>query len=81
MSAPGSVRDARSVARTPATRTLHFIVPEGIEDPMRVSGGNVYDVRVRDALAALGWRVRAGGGAAGCRVPRLSRRSPTTDSS
>ncbi len=57
MSAPGSVRDARSVAHTPATRTLRFIVPEGIEDPMRVSGGNVYDVRVRDALAELGWRV------------------------
>lgn len=58
MSAPGSVRDARSVARPPATRTLRFIVPDGIEEPSRVSGGNVYDMRVRDALAALGWRVQ-----------------------
>jgi hypothetical protein len=40
-----------------ATRTVGFIVPEGIEDPSRVSGGNVYDLRVRDGLAELGWRV------------------------
>lgn len=38
-------------------RTLHLVVPEGIDDPTRPSGGNVYDRRVSDALAARGWRV------------------------
>ena len=36
----------------------HFIVPEGIDDPARPSGGNTYDRRVCDGLAALGWTVR-----------------------
>jgi glycosyltransferase involved in cell wall biosynthesis len=48
--------------------TLRFVVPEGIDDPARVSGGNVYDRRVRDGLAATGWTVTmvevAGGAAA-----------------
>jgi len=38
-------------------RLLRFVVPEGIDDPERVSGGNVYDRRVRDGLAATGWSV------------------------
>jgi glycosyltransferase involved in cell wall biosynthesis len=37
---------------------VHFVVPEGIDDPARPSGGNAYDRRVRDGLAALGWSVR-----------------------
>jgi glycosyltransferase involved in cell wall biosynthesis len=37
--------------------TLHFVVPEGIDDPMRPSGGNVYDRRVAAGLTALGWCV------------------------
>jgi glycosyltransferase involved in cell wall biosynthesis len=37
---------------------LHFAVPEGIDDPERVSGGNVYDRRLRDGLRAAGWEVR-----------------------
>jgi glycosyltransferase involved in cell wall biosynthesis len=37
---------------------VHFIVPEGIDDPARPSGGNTYDRRVSDGLAALGWTVR-----------------------
>ena len=37
---------------------VHFIVPAGIDDPARPSGGNTYDRRVRDALRALGWTVR-----------------------
>jgi glycosyltransferase involved in cell wall biosynthesis len=37
---------------------VHVIVPEGIDDPLRPSGGNTYDRRVCDGLAALGWSVR-----------------------
>jgi glycosyltransferase involved in cell wall biosynthesis len=36
---------------------VHVVVPEGIDDPMRPSGGNVYDRKVCDGLAALGWSV------------------------
>ena len=36
---------------------VHVIVPEGIDDPGRPSGGNVYDRRVCDGLASLGWTV------------------------
>ena len=37
---------------------VHVIVPEGIDDPARPSGGNTYDRRVCDELGALGWAVR-----------------------
>jgi glycosyltransferase involved in cell wall biosynthesis len=37
---------------------VHVIVPEGIDDPARPSGGNTYDRRVCDGLAARGWTVR-----------------------
>jgi glycosyltransferase involved in cell wall biosynthesis len=37
---------------------VHLIVPEGVDDPARPSGGNTYDRRVREELAALGWMVR-----------------------
>jgi glycosyltransferase involved in cell wall biosynthesis len=36
---------------------VHVIVPEGIGDPARPSGGNTYDRRVCQGLAALGWAV------------------------
>jgi len=36
---------------------VHVIVPEGIDDPTRPSGGNTYDRRVCRGLAALGWAV------------------------
>lgn len=36
---------------------MHFLVPDGIDDPRRPSGGNVYDRRVCDGLRALGWSV------------------------
>jgi glycosyltransferase involved in cell wall biosynthesis len=36
---------------------VHFIVPEGIDDPARPSGGNTYDRRVCRGLASLGWAV------------------------
>jgi len=33
-------------------------MPAGVRDPARPSGGNLYDVRVCDGLAARGWPVR-----------------------
>jgi glycosyltransferase involved in cell wall biosynthesis len=36
---------------------LHVVLPGDIDDPATPSGGNVYDRRVCDGLAALGWRV------------------------
>lgn len=36
---------------------VHFVVPEGIDDPRHPSGGNVYDRRLCQELAAQGWRV------------------------
>ena len=38
-------------------RTLHVVVPDGIEDPARPSGGNTYDRRLCDHLTADGWSV------------------------
>lgn len=34
-----------------------FVVPEDVDDPGRVSGGNVYDSEVRDGLRRRGWDV------------------------
>jgi glycosyltransferase involved in cell wall biosynthesis len=34
-----------------------FVVPVGIDDPTRPTGGNIYDHRVRDGLTGLGWDV------------------------
>jgi len=36
---------------------VHVVVPDGIDDPSRPSGGNVYDRRVCRGLVALGWSV------------------------
>ena len=38
-------------------RAVHFIVPEGIRDPARPSGGNTYGRKLSEGLAALGWTV------------------------
>jgi glycosyltransferase involved in cell wall biosynthesis len=38
-------------------RALHVVVPEGIDDPARPSGGNTYDRRLCDGLAVDGWSV------------------------
>ena len=35
---------------------LHVLVPQGVDDPLRPSGGNTYDRRVCAALRDLGWR-------------------------
>ena len=43
--------------RAAAVTDVHVIVPEGIDDPARPSGGNTYDRRVCSGLAALGWTV------------------------
>ncbi|HLY48226.1 MAG TPA: glycosyltransferase family 4 protein [Solirubrobacteraceae bacterium] len=38
-------------------RTLHFVVPDSVDDPARPTGGNVYDRRVARGLRSLGWSV------------------------
>ncbi|MDQ6523736.1 glycosyltransferase family 4 protein [Nocardioides sp. LHD-245] len=38
--------------------TVHLVVPDGIDDPRRPSGGNVYDRRLAAALGAPGRPVR-----------------------
>jgi glycosyltransferase involved in cell wall biosynthesis len=43
--------------RPAAVTDVHVIVPVGIDDPARPSGGNTYDRRVCQELAALGWAV------------------------
>ena len=45
---------------TDAARRVRFLVPDGVDDPERVSGGNVYDRQVRDGLRGLGWEVAVG---------------------
>ncbi|GIH07993.1 glycosyl transferase [Rhizocola hellebori] len=40
------------------TGTVHLVLPNDIDDPASPSGGNVYDRRVSQGLAALGWAVR-----------------------
>jgi glycosyltransferase involved in cell wall biosynthesis len=37
--------------------SLALVVPDGVDDPERPSGGNVYDRRVRAGLEELGWSV------------------------
>jgi glycosyltransferase involved in cell wall biosynthesis len=36
---------------------VHVVVPDGIDDPARPSGGSVYDKRVCRGLAVMGWQV------------------------
>jgi glycosyltransferase involved in cell wall biosynthesis len=38
-------------------RSLHVVVPDGVDDPRRPSGGNAYDRRICQELAAMGWAV------------------------
>ncbi|MFM9445844.1 glycosyltransferase family 4 protein [Streptomyces acidiscabies] len=39
-------------------RTVHFVLPGGVDDPSRPSGGNAYDRRVCLDLPGFGWQVR-----------------------
>ena len=41
-----------------AAKHLHFLVPVGIDDPERPSGGNHYDRRLSQGLTAIGWSVQ-----------------------
>jgi glycosyltransferase involved in cell wall biosynthesis len=41
-----------------AGRSVHLVVPDGMDDPTRPSGGNVYDRRLSEELARSGWQVR-----------------------
>jgi glycosyltransferase involved in cell wall biosynthesis len=36
---------------------VHFVVPDGIDDPERPSGGNVYDRHLSRGLTSVGWSV------------------------
>jgi glycosyltransferase involved in cell wall biosynthesis len=38
-------------------RSLHFVVPDGIDDPVRPSGGNTYDRNLCRGFTSLGWSV------------------------
>jgi len=38
--------------------SVHFVVPDWIDDPARPSGGNSYDRHVADGLTSLGWSVQ-----------------------
>jgi hypothetical protein len=66
---PGRARLAQVPAQTPAAsrnggivpmalRSVHFVMPGGVDDPAAPSGGNAYDRRVRLDLPGFGWRVR-----------------------
>jgi glycosyltransferase involved in cell wall biosynthesis len=52
-----TIMDSAVTAAHSAVAIVHFVVPEGIDDPGRPSGGNIYDRRVSDGLRALGWDV------------------------
>jgi glycosyltransferase involved in cell wall biosynthesis len=39
-------------------KEVHVVVPNGIDDPSRPSGGNTYDRRLCHRLSSIGWSVR-----------------------
>ena len=43
--------------RAAAVTAVHVVVPDGIDDPARPSGGNAYDRQVCGGLASIGWSV------------------------
>jgi glycosyltransferase involved in cell wall biosynthesis len=36
---------------------VHFVVPDGIDDPTRASGGNTYDRKLCRGLTSIGWSI------------------------
>ena len=56
--------------------TVHVVVPDGLDDPARPSGGNTYDRRIRGELAALGWAVRVHPVSGGSALADAVRRTP-----
>lgn len=40
------------------TPVVHVVVPDGVDDSARPSGGNVYDRQICTGLSALGWTVK-----------------------
>ncbi len=36
---------------------VHVVVPDGVDDPSRPSGGNTYDRQVCSGLSSIGWSV------------------------
>ena len=45
------------MTRAGGTRAVHVVMPQGVDDPTRPSGGNVYDRRLCDELTRSGWSV------------------------
>ena len=43
--------------RAATVTAVHVLLPEGVDDPARPSGGNAYDRRVCRGLASIGWSV------------------------
>lgn len=58
---------------------VHVIVPEGVHDPARPSGGNVYDRRVCSGLGAFGWSVHERAVPGSWPRPDASARAALTD--
>ena len=50
--------ELRTAAVSSRGLQIDIVVPEGIDDPARPSGGNAYDRRIYRELTARGWRVR-----------------------
>ncbi|MEV7288963.1 glycosyltransferase family 4 protein [Streptomyces sp. NPDC093252] len=54
--APAALRDGGIIPMS--LRTVHFVMPAGVDDPAAPSGGNAYDRRICLDLPGFGWRVR-----------------------
>ena len=48
---------AWATLRADPVSTVHVVVPAGLDDPGRPSGGNAYDRRICRGLTAAGWQV------------------------
>lgn len=55
---------------------VHFVVPAGIDDPTRPSGGNAYDRRIAFGLAGAGWTVHVHEAASETAVAAVLRQVP-----